>query len=318
MIYKNEIRGRHLEERGLPYGEARRLRYFVTICDEVLRYDAVDLDLLIDRLIVSAKEINPKLIEYVRTTGIMKTKAVARNYLSFADWLNFLNIENRLVIRNSYTVFFGCLQRREDFYLTDEEKVGFFLKLIELDDLLRLMKLLRVRNLIKNLVVDLGLSEHYVESFFEWLVDLGVLNPVNLKFGSFTLTNLGYHVREACRNGKTLTEISETYIRNLSGENLQQDITISDDLVWLSFRESLKKLASHVRSEVDRNLYSAFPLILDLQLRLALKYHLLISTATLSERLKHISAEHDSVFSWDYMANAGYIKFSSDRNDIGS
>jgi hypothetical protein len=312
MIHKNEIRGRPLEKHGAPYGEARRLRYFVTICNEVLKHDAIDLDLLIDRIIVAVQKINPKLTEYVRTTGIMKTKAVTRNYIRFADWLNLIKIENRLVTPTSYTVFFACLEGREDFYLSDEEKIGFFLKLIELNDLLRLIKLLRIRNSIQDLIVGLNLSEHFVESFFEWLVDLGILNPVNQKFGNFNLTNLGYHVREDCTSGKTLMEISETYIENLLGINLQRSIPISDDLIWLSFHESLKKLASHVRSEVDRNLYSAFPLVLDLQLRLVLNNHLLISITELIEKLKHISTNHNSVFSWDKMANAGYIKILGD------
>jgi hypothetical protein len=144
MIRINEARGKLLKKRGAPYGEARRLRYLVTICDEALRYDAVDIDLFIDRLVTSVQKINPKLTGYIRTTGIMQTKAVTRNYLRFADWLNLLDIENRLVSRNSYTVFFACLQGREDFYLTDEEKIGFFLKLIELNDLVRLIKLLRI------------------------------------------------------------------------------------------------------------------------------------------------------------------------------
>ena len=305
-----------MEKRGAPYGEARRLKYFVTICNEMLRYDAVDLDLLIDRLILSVQKINTKLPEYVRTTGIMKTKAVTRNYLRFADWLNLLNIESRLVTRNSYTVFFACLQGREDFHLTDEEKIGFFLKLSELDDLIRMIKLLRIRNSIKNLIASLDLSEHFVESYFEWLVDLGILNPINPKFGNFNLTNLGYHVREACNNGKTMIGISETYIEKLLGKNIQHGITISDDLIWFSFHESLKKLESHVRSEVDRNLYSAFPLVLDLQLRLVLKYHLLVSPTELIEKLKHISTDHNSLFSWDQMANAGYFKILRDKNDI--
>ena len=297
-----------MEKRGAPYGEARRLRYFVIICNEVLKFETVDLDLLIDRLIVAVQKINPKLTEYVRATGVMRTKAVTRNYLRFADWLNLIKIENRLVTPNSYTVFFACLQGREDFQLTDEEKISFFMKFIELDDLLRLIKLLKIRNSIHNLITDLELSEHFVESFFEWLVDLGILTPINPKFGDFNLTNLGYHVREDCTSGKTLMEISKTYIEKLLGKNIQRGIAISDELTWLSLHESLRKLASYVRSEVDRNLYSAFPLVLDLQLRLIVKYGFLVSTTELIEKLKYISRYHNSVFSWDQMASAGYIK----------
>lgn len=292
---------------GAPYGEARRLRYFVQICSELLQFPSVDMDFLIDRLIESVEKINPKLDEYVRKTGIMQSRAVTRNYLRFAGWLNFLRIEGRLIVPNSYTVFFANLNGREDFFLTKREKVAFFLHLIELEELLRLLVSLKMKNAIKDYIRD-DLSEHFVESFFEWFVDLGILRPTSRRFGLFNLSNLGYHVHESCKDKLQPLRVSGMYVTNLLSTPVEYNLNIPDDDVWASFEESLQKLAKYTRSEVDFNLYSALPLVLDLQVRLIFDHHSLVPTAKLIQTLKNISASYNMIFSWDPLAKAGYVK----------
>ena len=277
------------------------------ICSELLQSPSVDMDFLIDRVIKSVKKINPKLDEYTRKTGIMRSPAVARNYLRFAGWLNFLRIENRLVVPNSYTVFFANLKGREDFFLTNREKAAFFLHLIKLEELFRLLASLKIKNAIKEYIRD-DLSEHFVESFFEWFVDFGILKPTSPRFGLFDLSNLGYHVRESCKNEPQPLKVSGIYITRLLGTRVEYDLSISDDNIWALFEESLQKLAQYTRSEVDFNLYSAFPLILDLQIRLIFDYYKLVSIHQLVQRLKDISPQYNTVFSWDALAKAGYIK----------
>jgi hypothetical protein len=267
----------------------------------------MDVDLFIDRVLTIGRRINPKLNEYIRRTGIMQSGAVARNYLRYANWLNFLRLESSLVIPNSYTVFLADLNAREDFSLSKEEKIGFFLALIEVDDVLRILRKMEMKNSVKNSVKLLGLSEHFIESFFEWFVDLGIVRPTNYKFGTFDLTNLGYHAAESARNGRKW-EASKTYSSVLLSSNVRYGLNITDDEIWQSFRDSLEKLGQHTRSEVDPNLYSAFPLVLDLQIRLILAHHLLVSTTELIQKLKDISPRYNTVFSWDPLANAGYVK----------
>lgn len=300
-----------LKRHGAPYGEARRLRYFVLICSELLQSPSVDMDFFIDRLIASAEKINPKLDQYIRKTGIMQSRAVARNYLRFADWLNFLQIQSRLVVPNSYTVFLANLKGREDFFLTKREKVAFFLIFIELADIFRLLDSLKIRNAIKDYIRLLDLSEHSIESYFEWFVDLGILKPTSRKFGLFDLTNLGYHVSELSKSELGVLKrahVSGAYIKNLLNTSVEYDFNISDEDIWASFNKSLDKLKEYTCSEVDSNLYSAFPLILDLQIRLIFDYYLLVPTTELIKKLKDISARHNTIFSWDPLANAGYIK----------
>lgn len=296
-----------LKRSGTPYGEARRLRYFIVICKELLQSPSVDMDFFIDSLMTSVEKINPKLDEYTRKTGIMQSRAVARNHLRFADWLNLLRIERRLVIPNSYTVFLANLKGREDFFLTKREQVAFFLILIELPDIFRLAGSLKVKNAIKDYIRSLELSEHFIESFFEWFVDLNILRPTSHRFGTFFLTNLGYYVSESSKS-KMQPSVSETYITNLLRTNVEYSLSISDDDVWTSFNKSLNKLEQYTRSEVDPSLHSAFPLILDLQIRLIFDCHVLVSTTELISKLKDISEYRNIIFNWDPLANAGYIK----------
>jgi hypothetical protein len=266
----------------------------------------VDIDLFIDRLLKSTKTLNGTLLTYVRSTGVMQTRPVIKNYLRFASWLDLLRLENRLMVPNSYTVFFASLSRKMDFFLTDEEKIGFFLNLIKRKDIFLLLKSLKIKNSISDFVRS-DLSEHFVESFFEWFVDLGLIKPTSPKFGIFKLTNLGYSVSECCKRNNTWAA-SETYVSNLLGRSLKRDLSISDDAFWLSFQKSLQKLNGYVRSEIDPNLYSALPLILDLQIALIFDHGLLVPLERLIQALQDILPRYESIFRWDPLAGAGYVK----------
>lgn len=296
-----------MEGSSTPYGEARRLRYFVLMCIELLKSPSVDIDFFIDKLLIPAKGVNPKLSEYVRRTGIMRTHAVARNYLRFAGWLNILRLDKRLVIPNSYTVFFANIEGGEAFFLTAREKVGFFLKLIKLDKVFHLLASLKLRNAVKDFIRP-DLSEHFVESFFEWFVDLEIVRPTSPSFGMFTLTNLGYYVREDCKKRLEPIRVSATFISRLLDVSVGYDLNLPDETIWGSFEESLRKLAQYTHSEIDPKLYSALPLILDLQATLIFDFHILVPISQLIQKLKDISQYHNSIFNWDPLAKAGYIK----------
>lgn len=297
-----------MEASTTPYGEARRLRYFVLMCKELLQSPSVDIDFFIEKLLAAAKRrLNPRLSKYVRNTGIMRTQAVARNYIRFAGWLNIIRLEKRLIIPNSYTVFFANVDEGEGFFLNPGEKVGFFLELIKLPEIFNLLASLRIRNAVKDFIRH-DLSEHFVESFFDWFVDLDIVKPTSPSFGMFSLSNLGYYVSEICKKGLEPLRVSATFISKLLNVNVKYDLDISDDAIWGSFEESLRKLAQYTRSEIDPKLYSAFPLILDLQTRLIFDSNILVSTDQLITKLKNISSHYNTIFNWDPLAKAGYIK----------
>jgi len=300
-----------LKRNGAPYGEARRLRYFTKICEDLLESPSVDMHFLISKVLESVEKLNPKLKDYIRKTGIMRTRAVTRNYLRFADWLKFVQIDKRLVVPNRYTVFFANLEQRNDFFLTKEEKIGFFSHLINQKEFLNMIASLKLKNSMKNYIRD-DLSEHFVESFFEWLVDLDILKPTSHSFGRFNLNlSLGYPVRESCKKTPERLEIVRTYATKLLRTPISNDLDLTNADVWNSFQESLKKLAQNVRSEIDPMLFSAFPIILDLQLQLILKFFVLVPIKRLVKTLKDVTPSYDVIFHWDELANAGYIKIRS-------
>jgi len=272
-----------------------------------LRSPSVDFEFFTERLLVSVERLNPKLDEYVRNTGIMKSKAVIRNYLRFADWLDLIRIEQRLVGPNGFTVFFANLKKREDFFLTEKEKAAFFLHLSRFEPIVELLCSLRVRNSI-NEYVRRNLTEHFVETYFEWFVDLGILSPRARKFGSFNLTHLGYRVHDSCTNQTMRDMIHETYLKELLQAPIESTNDMPKSAVWDSFATSLTRLGRYTRSQVDPYLFSALPSILDVQINLIFDHHVFMTLEQLTQKLKDISSEHDAVLSWDSLANAGYIK----------
>lgn len=289
---------------GAPYGEARRLKYFVMICKSLMSSGSVNVNFLIDKLLLRAKKLNPKLEKYVRKTGIMQSRAVAKNYLRFCNWLRFLELEGRLAVPNGYTIFVGNLGECENFNFTAKEKIGFFLRLVNLDSIVKLFSSLEVRNRIKDYVKP-DLSEHFIETFFEWFVDLGIVKPSSQRFGSFILTDLGHHLKETCKQGKL--EISRVFSSSILNTPIN-DLHLSDSNLWRQFNISLKRFSQYTRSEVDPNLYSALPAVLDLQVSLILDLKQLSPFELLIEKLKDISPSYNTIFSWNPQVGSGYVK----------
>jgi hypothetical protein len=55
-------------------------------------------------------------------------------------------------------------------------------------------------------------------------------------------------------------------------------------------------------------LYSAYPLVLELQILLILEYRTITSIPELIKKLKDIASYYNALFSWDNIANSGYLK----------
>ena len=294
-----------MREGGAPLGEARRLRYFVVLSKTLMRFPSIDMDLFIERLIKSVSEINPDLNNYTRHTGILQSNAVARNYIRFADWLGFIKIENKIVTPSSYTILLANLGEYKDFNLTQKEKIAFFLRLIDLPDVKKLLGILRIRNSIKSSIDALGLSEHFIESYYEWFVDLGLLRPTKAKFGMFELTNLGYQIHEAVTGSK---DVTTRYVEQIIEKPVHCLEDLSDSQIWDTLEKSLHSIGKQVHSDIDPRLYAAFPLILDVQVRIIIDYQMVISIADLIKKLKDISPKYNASFSWDNVTDLGYLK----------
>ena len=296
------------EEKGKPRGEARRLRYFTLISTELLKSPSIDMDLFISKIASATEVINPELKKYIRQTGIIRSKAVARNYLSFAEWLDFLKVEGRIIVPNSYTVFLSNLSNKNDFSLNLSEKLAFFMKFIEMDDFRLLLKNLTGQNsvYVKDLIQSVNRSEHFIESYFEWLVDLAILKPTRSKFGWFYVTTLGNSVS---RDALFTDKVFATYAENL-GVKISPKEEPSDYMIWRILQESLEKLKQHIRSEVDPTLFSAYPLVLDIQIKLIIEQGIILSKDEIIKRLKATTPNHNAVFTWDNLANAGYLMIS--------
>ena len=65
----------------------------------------------------------------------------------------------------------------------------------------------------------------------------------------------------------------------------------------------------YTKSEIDPNLFSALPIMLDLQLELILKYNCLISFKKMITALRKVLSKYDIVLSWDDLSDAGFIKY---------
>jgi hypothetical protein len=126
------------------------------------------------------------------------------------------------------------------------------------------------------------------------------------------LSNVGYHVTESCKNHLERDRVLEVYVTELLGFPLEY-LSVSDDVLWTLFEKSLSRLGRYTQSQVDSSLYSALPLLLDLQIRLIFDQHVFTTIKQLTQKLKDISWQHDAVFSWDYLADAGYIKIKKVR-----
>lgn len=291
---------------GIPYGEARRLRYFTLVCEQLLVSRSVDIGFLTARILPVAKRINPELERHARKTGVMRTRAVARNYIDFCDWLGFLQFDGRLVTPNGLTVFVANIDSRKDFSLSKREKIGLFLRIIEKQEIKQLLSSLRLKNRVKDYTSLF--SEHFVESFFEWFVDLEVLRPSSRAFGYFILTPGGYQSRESFVTSKSELETSRAFSSFVLGRDISVGLSISDSRVREVILSSLQRLSSHIRSELDSSLYSALPILLDAQLEVAVKYHQLAPLRALIERLEHLSRSENMIFKWDPFTKRGYLK----------
>lgn len=183
-------------------------------------------------------------------------------------------------------------------------RLPFFIKLVDIENFLKLVHSLAPVNHVKKFIDIIGVSEHFIESYFEWLVDLGVLKPTKGKFGSFILTDIGCQL---CNMELDKNEIIRKYVQAMLNSKIEAFYVVDAD-IWEALRKSIGKLGHYAQSEVNPLLFSALPLVLNMQVYLITECHSFISIEGIVKRLKVISPNYGAIFSWDNIVNEGYLK----------
>jgi len=289
-----------------PYGEARRVRYFSFIAESIYTKNAMDQDFLIDLCLKKVTNLNNYLKQHNRTTGIMQTRAVMRNYISYCKWLNLIKQESNIIIPNGNTVYFGSIARNETFSLSNQEKMSFFSFFLKNAVFFEFLKELKLRSTPKDYISG-DINEHRAETFLEWCVDLGILHSSSRKFGRFTLYSKYVNLPHKIVN-LSIDEVLQYYFSNVLNKKILISEDITDDILWREAMISLHKTANLTRSELDNRLFSALPMIFDLQLQLVFKLNRLVPLKLLNNRLESIASSHQSIFKWNYLTDGGYIQ----------
>jgi hypothetical protein len=295
----------------LPYGEGRRIRYYFLICRETLGSEGtVDQALFYERVVSASLRINPLLRTHLRRTGVLEKISVARNYVRYCNWLNLVRIESRFVVPNGYTVFLSNLTRGKGFQLSRDEKLGFFFRAVEKHEFRGLLMELEPSSKVKRYKLE-GMSEHFVETFFEWFVDLEILMPLARRFGNFVLTSVGKDAKEAAGLQGPISGLSSAYASAILGRKVVVGGPVSDDQLSHWIGTSIAKNGADTKSQLDSKLHSALPHILDVQLRAVKEDGKLLEIQDIIGRLQQLSDKGKLLFNWDSLSYSGYVKLHS-------
>jgi len=288
------------------YGEARRLRYFFLICSELLKKSPISEQNFHLLLGESFRNINYKLEYHVRSTGILQTSPVAKNYLSYCKWLDLFIKEGKIIMTNGNTIFFANICDDSSFKLSDLEKISMFILIAKNELFIELLSSLKPSSSPKDFVPKIG-DEHLVETLLEWCVDFDILLSASKKFGTY---KVNYKFSNLIKNidKYNLNEIIRLYCSYVLNVNILLNRKLDETLVWNQIILSLNKTKKYTRSEIDNNLYSALPFLLDLQAHLILKYQTFYSFDSLINIVQKIALSFNSFFTWNYMKHGGQIK----------
>ena len=324
-----------------PYGEARRLRYIFLSCSE-LNGESVEITNFIEKILNKSNNINEYLGSYVRSTGILRTPAVCRNYLRFTEWLGLLKIDSKFVIPTGYTIFFGHIAKNQNFYLSTQEKISFFCHIFPFESkggkaiyttkkhygeitLSEIIKFL-LKNIENKLtpnkflklaeVNNLPLDEHIIETILEWFVDLDLLVHKKQKGGYYNPTAFGIMISRYLKNNCNDDIICKHIFSKLLNKNIKTIEKIKLPTICKRLENIIinEEIAELVKSRLDPRQYSALPIVLYLQLKLLTEDMVYISFKKLIQTLEDINKKDyictNITFEWDYLAEEGFIRIT--------
>jgi len=289
-----------------PLGEARRLRYLSFICESLYKGQEVDQDFFIDLCLNNVQTMNNTLKNYRRTTGIMQTHAVMRNYISYCKWLNLLKKESNFIFPNSYTIYFASIANNKKFPLINKEKLSYFLLLTKKEIFKEFLMGLKIRSTPIDYIFG-DINEHRAETFLEWCVDLGILHSNSKKFGKYSIFSNFINFPQKTKVS-SLVELLQEYFSKTLNKKILISKDVPDEILWREAMISLNKTANYTRSEIDDNLFSALPMIFNLQIELVLKMNRLIPLDILNNRIEKLARSHNSIYKWNYLTDGGFIQ----------
>ena len=314
---------------GIRHREVRRLGYLREICNLITRTKIKELSLAASLLLESAKKLNDKLINYKRTTGGFTTHNVAMSYIFVAVDLGLIKSSGIFIEPSPFSAFFASLPGNPNtFELTSEEKISFLEILLD-------KKEDNIRNLIKVLSPEIfydikqikdefrkndpELSEdacdRITKSHSEWLIDLNLIVSSRKTHGAFRYNQILDKNLEL----KNLLEISpydrevrenivKTYSEFILNKKIKKVSKVNTKTMQSVFDNAKKETREYARSELDRTLLSALPIILSVRLKLIKDHGLLIRTEEIIKILEDLLPQKGISFKWDYIYGGGNIK----------
>jgi len=272
-----------------------------------MKKEAIQHQLLIDLILKYVEDLNLQLETYSRKTGVMRTKGVARNYIRYSEWLKILKKDGNFIHINDHTIYLSSICCNKNFNLTNKEKMSLFRIIIEKEQFKNMLGKLMPVCSPKNFITQ-TLTEHLVETFLEWCFDLGILKSTSKKFGKFILNQPYVELIELAKNNGSNDELLKKYFSITLNKNILYFNNMAENLIWNQALMSLNRTAEFTATGIDPNLYSALPMILDLQIELVLKYNRYAPLFSLISTIEKISKKQGALFSWDYLKNGGYIQ----------
>lgn len=292
---------------GIPYVEARRIRYLTIICDILLSRGASDIELIIDLLLVKTKKLNENLTVHVRTTGILRSHAVAKGYIEFSKWLGWIDFDGPVLLPNGYTAYISSMSGKTKFSLDHNEKLGILMNIIEKDAVRAILKELKETNRISELRTT-RTSEHFIESVFDLFVDLGVLLPSQKSYGFFHLSHTGSALVKTCDESPDPMPLIQSYAASLIEREVRIVNKLGEKVLYRILVEALDALSTYTRSQWDPKLHSALPVLLYIRLKAITEELALLSMDDLIENMKILSSRLDFQFKWEELSQRGYIR----------
>ena len=297
---------------GIPYVEARRIRYLTLICDTLLSRGESDIESFIELLLLKTKKLNANLPSHTRTTGILRSSTVAKGYIEFCKWLGWIDFDGPILLPNGYTAYISAISGENTFRLSPEEKIGIFTNIVDKESVRIIINELRASNRISELRTT-RTSEHFIESIFDFLVDLEILLPSQKSYGFFRLTEAGEAAVKASQRSADSLGIIQAYGTKLLKKKLRIAKRIPEKPLMRLLVRSIKKLSPSTRSQWDPNLHSALPVLLYMRLLAIKEERILLSFDNLIENVKVLSTRRGFQFKWEELSYRGYVRLEGER-----
>ena len=291
-----------------PYGEARRLGYFRVLMEEAIRRGPIDMDTFLLRVVERTKRMHGDLQAYVRSTGMMETIPVARNYSRFADSLELIKIESGQISATGPTIFFAHQNPSSNlFLLSKDERLAYFFYLWAKSPGLReIMSSFNPSGTTSVKVLRGKLpDEHLAETYTEWLVDLGLVKPTGKARGTFYLIDQGHRIGKV-KDQAMAASIFASYALT---EEVEVGLSLPSDLIWESVTTGSDALSPEIRRGFDRSIISAMPVLLQVQIDIVKRHRRFFTIERLLDLCRKSAKEYGATFKWDPIYRSGYIRF---------